>query len=56
MPKKLTSKQIKGLYKSIGVSVRRLVMDKMDFGSSSDVPTSIPKLLEINTIIARIMR
>jgi len=31
-------------------------MDKMDYGTSSDVPTSIPKLLEINTIIARIMR
>jgi len=54
--KKLTSKQVKSLYKTIGVALRKLVMDKMDYGSSSDVPTSIPKLLEINTIISRIMR
>ena len=47
MPKKkLTKTQVAKLQKQISLAVRKLTIDRMDYGTESHVRSSIPKLLE----------
>jgi hypothetical protein len=47
MPKKkLTKAQVAKLQKQISLAVRKLTIDKMDYGTESHVRSSIPKLLD----------
>ncbi len=55
MAKKLTQKQVETLTKNITRSARKLTIDKMDYGSASNVSVSVPKLLETTKTVQRMI-
>ena len=57
MPKKkLTKTQVFKLQKQISSAVRKLTIDRMDYGTESHVRTSIPKLLEQQKVVSGLIK
>jgi len=56
MAKKLTEPQVRKAVKAINMNVRKLTMDKIDYGTMSNVDVSVQKLLDINKTIVRMLK
>lgn len=52
MPKKMNMTQVRKAFKTLTTTVRKLAIDKMDYGSDSFVGPSALKLFEINKLIS----
>ena len=55
MAKKLTQRQVETLTKNITRSARKLTIDKLDYGTGSNVSVSVPKLLEVTKTVQRMI-
>jgi len=56
MAKKLTETQVKKSVKAINTNVRKLTMDKIDYGTLSNVSVSVEKLLDVNKTLVRMLK
>ena len=57
MPKKkLTKTQVFKLQKQISSAVRKLTIDRMDYGTESHVRSSVPKLLEQQKLVSGLIK
>jgi len=52
MPKKLTKKQAFNLAKQVSTAVRKLMIDKLDHGTESNVKMSIDALSKLSQRVA----
>jgi hypothetical protein len=53
MAKKMTATQVRKAFKTITTTIRKLAIDRMDYGTASMVGPSAKKLFEFNEQISR---
>ena len=54
--KKLTATQVSKLQKTINASTRKLMIDRIDFGTESNVKSTVNKLIDLLKISIGIIR